>query len=131
MISISPTVATCLQEKDSMRKDTDREFPGSINWILGSCKIFYVKTSGGQRHNLQFSMDIFNVGNLIAGNTRNFGYVETTTITNPLRVQKNVVNNAPTYTWSEYQRKLVTDPFQVSNSVSNLWYMQLGVRYTF
>ncbi len=92
---------------------------------------FYVKTSGGQRHNLQFSMDIFNVGNLIAGNTRNFGYVETTTITNPLRVQKNVVNNAPTYTWSEYQRKLVTDPFQVSNSVSNLWYMQLGVRYTF
>lgn len=92
---------------------------------------FYIKTSGGQKHNLQFSLDIFNLGNLIDNNMKNFGYVETTTITNPLRVQKNVVNNAPTYTWSEYQNKLVNSPFQVNNAVSNLWYMQLGLRYTF
>lgn len=91
---------------------------------------FFVKTSGGTKHDLQFSMDIFNLGNLISNKTANFGYSQTTTITNPLAM-KSVVNQNPTFTWSEYNKKLITTPFQVDNSTANLWYMQLGLRYSF
>ncbi len=91
---------------------------------------FFVKTKGGTKHDLQFSMDIFNLGNLIDNKSKNFGYPQTTTITNPL-IMKNVVNNAPTFTWSEYNKELVNTPFQVDNSTANLWYMQLGLRYSF
>lgn len=91
---------------------------------------FFIKTSGGTKHNLQFSMDIFNLGNLIANKSKNFGYQQTTTITNPL-IYKAPVNQAPTYTWSEYNKQLVTTPFQVDYNTNNLWYMQLGLRYTF
>jgi hypothetical protein len=75
-------------------------------------------------------MDIFNLGNLIANKTKGFGYTETTTITNPL-VMKSVVNQAPTFTWSEYNKQLVQTPFQVDKSTANLWYMQIGLRYSF
>ena len=92
---------------------------------------FYLKTAGGTKHDLEFSMDIFNLGNLIANKAKGFGYVQTTTITNPLFVTKNIVNQAPTFTWSEYGKKLVTNPFQVDNSTANLWYMQIGLRYSF
>jgi len=91
---------------------------------------FFVKTKGGTKHDLQFSADIFNLGNLIANKAKNFGYPQTTTITNPL-IMKNVVNNAPTFTWSEYNKTLVATPFQVDNSTANLWYMQVGLRYSF
>ena len=91
---------------------------------------FFIKTKGGTKHDLQFSMDLFNLGNLISNKTANFGYPQTTTITNPL-IMKNVVNQAPTFTWSEYSKQLVTTPFQVNNSSANLWYMQLGLRYSF
>jgi len=91
---------------------------------------FFLETKGGTKHNLQFSADIFNVGNLISNKSKNFGYSQTTTITNPL-IMKNVVDNAPTFTWSEYNKKLVQTPFQVDNAVANLWYMQLGLRYSF
>lgn len=91
---------------------------------------FFIKTNGGTKHNLQFSADIFNLGNLISNKSKNFGYSQTTTITNPL-VFKSVNNNAPTFTWTEYNKELVTNPFQVDKNVSNLWYMQLGIRYSF
>jgi hypothetical protein len=91
---------------------------------------FFVKTAGGTKHDLQFSMDIFNLGNLISNKTPNFGYSQTTTITNPLAM-KSVVNQNPTFTWSEYNKQLVTTPFQVDNSTANLWYMQIGLRYSF
>lgn len=91
---------------------------------------FFVKTKGGTKHDLQFSMDLFNLGNLISNKTANFGYPQTTTITNPL-IMKSVVNQAPTFTWTEYNKQLVTTPFQVDNSTANLWYMQLGLRYSF
>jgi hypothetical protein len=91
---------------------------------------FFVKTAGGTKHDLQFSMDIFNIGNLISNSAKNFGYQQTTTITNPLAM-KSVVNQAPTFTWSEYNKQLVTTPFQIDNSTANLWYMQLGLRYSF
>ncbi|MEO8721439.1 MAG: hypothetical protein ABI297_02805, partial [Ginsengibacter sp.] len=91
---------------------------------------FYLQTAGGTKHDLEFSMDIFNLGNLIANKAKNFGYSQNTTITNPLAM-KNVVDQAPTFTWSEYNKKLVTSPFQIDNSTSNLWYMQIGLRYSF
>jgi hypothetical protein len=91
---------------------------------------FYLKTAGGTKHDLEFSMDIFNLGNLIANKAKGFGYTETTTITNPL-VMKSVVNQAPTFTWSEYNKQLVQTPFQVDKSTANLWYMQIGLRYSF
>jgi hypothetical protein len=90
----------------------------------------FLKTAHGTKHDVQFSMDIFNLGNLIANKSKNFGYQQTTTITNPL-IMKNVVDQAPTFTWSEYNKQLVTTPFQVDNSTANLWYMQIGLRYSF
>ena len=92
---------------------------------------FYLK-AGGQKHTLQFSVDIINLPNFL---NRDWGIRDQTTVINPLSL-KSTTGGAPTFTLAEYNneagnRVLVNTPFQPIKSFSTTWGMQLGARYIF
>lgn len=87
---------------------------------------FFVKV-GGQRHNLQFSVDVLNLLNMI---DRDWGVTSLYTVRNPLTF-KGIVNGTPTYTLAEYKGDLVTKAFVKTASSSTTWGMQLGLKYFF
>lgn len=86
--------------------------------------------AGKVKRTLQFSLDIFNIGNMINSTWKNWGYRETTTITDPLQF-KNVVDEHPTFNMREFAGKLVTTPFTPNLSTASTWSMQMGLKFTF
>ncbi|HWH63638.1 MAG TPA: hypothetical protein VNS50_10205, partial [Ginsengibacter sp.] len=94
---------------------------------------FFIKT-GSVKHTLQFSVDILNLPNLL---NKDWGIKQYTAlgsatnfINNPLSF-KGIVGGAPTYTLAEYNKALITTPFQKDISTFSTWGMQLGLRYIF
>ncbi|WP_374163461.1 TonB-dependent receptor domain-containing protein [Arcticibacter sp. MXS-1] len=89
----------------------------------------FVLERGGVKHNLQFSVDVLNVPNLL---NKNWGVLQSYTINNPL-VYKGIdaTTNKPIYTMQVLSNKLVTEPYQYNYSLSSTWSMQLGVKYIF
>ncbi|WP_134088243.1 TonB-dependent receptor [Olivibacter sp. XZL3] len=88
---------------------------------------------GPRRHTLQFSVDIFNVGNLL---NKNWGIAETLTpATNLLRVASVSPEGVPSFTMNttsvDGETQLVSSPFQNASTYSTTWRMQLGFRYIF
>jgi len=88
---------------------------------------FFLKTSS-TRHTLQFSVDVINLPNLIS---KNWGIRDLYTINNPLSLKGIDASGNPTYTLAEFNKKLVTTPFQNNVSNTSTWGMQLGLRYIF
>ena len=86
--------------------------------------------SGSTLHQLQFSVDIFNLPNLISSKWANWGYRRGMTLTNPLIFDK-AVDNHPTYHLATYDGALITDSYAPNISSSSTWSLQLGLRYTF
>jgi hypothetical protein len=91
-------------------------------------------TTGSVKHTLQFSVDILNLPNLL---NKDWGIKQYTAlgsatnfINNPLTL-KGIVNGAPTYTLAEFNKALITTPFQKDISTFSTWGMQLGLRYMF
>ena len=91
-------------------------------------------TAGGTKHTLQFSVDILNLPNLLNkdwGIKRFTALGSATTFTsNPLTL-KSIASGAPTYTLAEFNKALITTPFQKDISTFSTWGMQLGLRYMF
>jgi hypothetical protein len=85
-------------------------------------------TAGQTKHNLQFSVDIINLPNLI---DKNAGAKDLFTINNPLTYKSINANKQPVYNLAEFNGKLVTTPFQKNISNVSTWGMQLGLRYIF
>ena len=88
---------------------------------------FFVK-SGATKHNLQFSVDVINLPNLIS---KNWGAKNLFTINNPLTYKSIDASGRPIYTLAEFRGKLVTTPYQKNISNLSTWGMQLGLRYIF
>jgi hypothetical protein len=84
--------------------------------------------AGGTKHTIQFSVDVLNLPNLLS---KNWGIKDLYTINNPLTYKSISSTGTPVYTLAEFNKQLVTTPFQ--NNISNLstWGMQLGLRYIF
>jgi hypothetical protein len=91
---------------------------------------FYFNT-GARKHTLQFSFDIMNVGNLLNskwGVPKNMNVSNNGAILRLNRIEDNVPvfemakNTAGDFLTKTYDRML---------NVTNLWYMQVGVRYIF
>lgn len=85
---------------------------------------------GKVTRSLQFSLDIFNIGNMLNSKWKNWGYRQTTTLTDPLQF-RGVANGTPTFNMREFGGALVTNPFVQNNSLSSTWSMQMGLKYTF
>lgn len=86
--------------------------------------------SGSTLHQLQFSVDIFNLPNLISSKWANWGYRRGMTLTNPL-VKADIVDGHPTYNLATYDGELIKDSYAPNISSSSTWSLQLGLRYTF
>ena len=85
-------------------------------------------TTGSTKHTLQFSADIINLPNLIS---KNAGAKNLFTVNNPLTYRSIDATGKPVYTLAEFNRQLVTTPYQKNVSNLSTWGMQLGLRYIF
>lgn len=85
-------------------------------------------TAGGTKHTLEFSVDVLNVPNLLS---RNWGIKDRFTINNPLSLKSISSSGVPVYNLAEFNKALVTSPFQNDISTFSTWGMQLGLRYIF
>ncbi len=89
---------------------------------------------GKQRHTLQFSLDIMNVGNLL---NKNWGIQQEliTGSNNVLRRASVTADGVPTFTMNTVsvnrQTILPTTPFRNVTTTSTTWSMQFGLRYLF
>jgi hypothetical protein len=92
---------------------------------------------GDNRNTLQFSVDIFNIGNML---NRNWGAFPTTFRNNPLTFQGFNASNQPIYSYTYYTNPsatnptgtVLTDSFRPNTGViSSRWQLQVGLRYLF
>lgn len=87
---------------------------------------------GGKKNTLQFTLDIFNFGNLLHSNWGTFKTVNT-----PALLQLRNTNVAPggaiipTFSLANDRGAPVTSTFRDNNSITSTYYMQFGLRYTF
>lgn len=83
---------------------------------------------GGKRNTIQFRMDILNVGNLL---NSDWGVGNFITNNRPLIARGVDDSGAPRYRMANFRGALLTDTFQSSAGVSDVYRIQLGVRYIF
>jgi hypothetical protein len=88
----------------------------------------FIVTTGSVKNTLQFSLDIVNLPNLI---NKDWGIKQLTTLNNPLTLKTIDATGKPSFTWAEFNKQLVTAPFQQNVSTLSTWGMQLGLRYIF
>lgn len=87
--------------------------------------------SGSTLHQLQLSVDIFNLPNLISSKWANWGYRRKITSTNPLQFKLDNTTKEVYYNLSEYDGDLIKNATDVNYSSTSTWSLQLGLRYTF
>ena len=93
---------------------------------------FYIQQANGKRHTFQFSVDIFNIGNMINSDwgKRYFGASDGIELLEFEGFQPDT--NVPTFTFQEFQND---DAFygrlDDQGVISSRWQMQLGLRYIF
>jgi hypothetical protein len=83
---------------------------------------------GGKRNTLEFRADILNVGNLL-NNTWGVGQFATTT--SPLVPAGMTPSGEPQFRLRNFGNQLITQTFQPTVGVSDVWRAQFGLRYTF
>jgi len=99
---------------------------------------------GGKRNTLQFTIDIFNFGNLL---NKNWGIVKTANAAALLTVRNNTAavtvngvtyqpytpggTNKPVFSLANDRNIPVISTFRDNNSITSTYYMQFGLRYTF
>ncbi len=92
---------------------------------------------GGKRNTLQFTLDIFNVGNLLNENWGVFKSVNNASILVPTNVTTNntTVNpggtTRPTFRLATDRNQPITSTFRNNNSLTSTYFMQFGLRYIF
>jgi len=92
-------------------------------------------TAGGVKHTLEFSVDVLNLPNLL---NKDWGLKEytalgsaTNLVSNPLTLKSIDASGTPVYNLAEFNKALITTPFQKDISTFSTWGMQLGLRYIF
>ena len=97
---------------------------------------FYFEQANGKQHTLQFSVDVFNFGNLVGELfDQRWGerYVGSPNGLEILEFEGfQGETNTPTYTFEEFDNNdIFYGDFDDRGVISSRWQMQLGVRYTF
>jgi len=89
------------------------------------------KNYGKTKNSFQFTVDIFNFGNLLNRNWGNINFVNNTSILVPTNT--GLVNNTtrPTFRLATASGDVVRETFGTSQTISSTYYMQFGVRYNF
>ncbi|MFW0717618.1 TonB-dependent receptor [Pedobacter sp. N23S346] len=89
------------------------------------------KDFGKTKNSFQFTVDIFNVGNLLNRKWGNVNFVNQSAILVPQNV--SAINNTtkPTFRMGATSNDLTRTTFGTSQTISSTYYMQFGVRYNF
>ena len=82
------------------------------------------------KNRLEFRLDFMNVGNLL---NSEWGVPKIEWQSNPLTYRGKNANNEPIYriNTNPGTNDIINDTFRLSNSISNVWRMQVGLRYSF
>ena len=88
---------------------------------------------GGKRNTLQFTIDIFNFGNMLNKDWGAFDQVNASSVLVPTNQNALVPGGGvvPTFRLQTDRGKPVTETFRDNNSIISTWYMQFGLRYIF
>ncbi len=88
---------------------------------------------GGKRNTLQFTLDIFNFGNLLNKNWGIFKSINASGILVPTNTASLVPGGSvkPTFRLQTDRNQPVTSTFRDNNSLTSTYYMQFGLRYIF
>jgi hypothetical protein len=88
---------------------------------------------GGKKNVLQFTVDIFNFGNLLNKNWGTFKLVNAPSILVPTNQASLVPGGTvkPTFRLQTDRNQPVTNTFRDNNTITSTYYMQFGLRYTF
>lgn len=88
---------------------------------------------GGKKNTLQFTVDIFNFGNLLNKNWGAFDVVNAPGILVPTNQSALAAGGAvkPTFRLQTDRNQPVTTTFRDNNSITSTYYMQFGLRYIF
>lgn len=92
---------------------------------------FYVTSKGGTRHTLEISLDMINLPNLISNKWKSWGYSQMYSINNPLIFKGVDAKGQPQFQMNKYNGQLATQAIVPDISSSEVWGMQLGLRYSF
>lgn len=82
----------------------------------------------GKQNTVQIRLDIFNVGNLL---NHNWGVGQQLVTTQPLNAGGADANGAALYTLRVVNNQLLTNTYQRTAGLTDVYRMQLGVRYSF
>lgn len=86
-------------------------------------------TVGGKRNTLQLRADIFNVGNLF---NNKWGVGDALNAAAPVRFSKfDGTTGIPVFRMTEVNGSINYPTYRTSNTLSDVWQMQVGVRYIF
>lgn len=87
----------------------------------------------GKRNTLQFTIDIFNFGNMLNKNWGTFDLVNAPSILVPTNQNNLVAGGAvrPTFRLQTDRNVPVTTTYRENNTITSTYYMQFGLRYTF
>jgi len=89
------------------------------------------KNVNGTKNSFQFTMDVFNFGNLLNKNWGNVNFVNNTAILIPQNVNSISNTTKPTFKLNNAQGDILRSTFGTSQTISSTYYMQFGVRYNF
>jgi hypothetical protein len=88
---------------------------------------------GRRRNSIQFTLDIFNFGNLLNSNWGIFRVTNAAGILVPTNVNNLVAGGTvkPTFRLQTDRNQPVTTTFRENNTLTSTYYMQFGLRYVF
>jgi hypothetical protein len=89
------------------------------------------KNVGATKNSIQFSVDVFNIGNMINKDWGNVNFVNNAAILVPQNVAQINNTTKPTFLMGSSQADLVKSTFGTSQTISSTFYMQFGLRYLF
>ncbi|RZK92672.1 MAG: TonB-dependent receptor [Pedobacter sp.] len=89
------------------------------------------KDFGKTKNSFQFTVDIFNVGNLLNRKWGNVNFVNQSAILVPQNVSSINNTTRPTFRMGATSNDLTRTTFGTSQTISSTYYMQFGVRYNF
>ncbi|MBG6235945.1 outer membrane receptor protein involved in Fe transport [Pedobacter sp. CAN_A7] len=89
------------------------------------------KNYGNSKNSMQFTVDIFNVGNLLNRDWGVRNFVNNASILVPQNVNAINASTKPTFKLNTFQNDVVTETFGVNQTILSTYYMQFGIRYNF
>ncbi|WP_316831880.1 TonB-dependent receptor domain-containing protein [Pedobacter aquatilis] len=89
------------------------------------------KNFGKTKNSFQFTVDIFNLGNLLNRKWGNVNFVNSSSILVPTNASAVNDTTRPTFRLNTVSNDVVRETYGTSQTISSTYYMQFGVRYNF